>query len=66
MTNLGDQAVVAASLGQLGTLAEEEGNMEEAAQLYHEARPIFERLGSLQAEMARQDLARVTGKKTKE
>jgi hypothetical protein len=45
----------------LGLLAEEEGDKSEAARLLREALSIFEKLGSLGAEWAREDLARVKG-----
>ncbi|MBV9957148.1 MAG: tetratricopeptide repeat protein, partial [Acidobacteria bacterium] len=54
-----DQSGIANALGQLGRLAEEEGNKLEAARLFHEALSIFERLGSPYAEIARRGLKRV-------
>jgi len=64
--DLGDQRGIAFSLHQLGTLAEERGQVEEAAQFYREALEIFDRLGVPEAEIARESLARVAGKQTKE
>lgn len=58
---LGDQQGVALTLGQLGRLAEGEGDKEGAARLFREALGIFERLGSPYAELARRSLARVGG-----
>ena len=60
---LGNQRGIALSLGQLGRLAENEGDVTKAAQLYREALCIFEKLGSPYAEIARNDLKRVEGKK---
>ena len=64
--NLGDRAGIAKSLHQLGTLAEDRNRVDKAAQLYREALAILERLGSPEAEIARELLARVTGKQPKE
>jgi hypothetical protein len=58
---LGDQSGVAITLHRLGRLAEEEGDKAEAARPFREALSIFERLGSPDAEIARESLARVEG-----
>ena len=58
---LGNQGGVAITLHQLGRLTEDEGDKVEAARLFREALSIFERLGSPDAEIARQSLARVEG-----
>jgi hypothetical protein len=47
------------TLGQLGRLAENAGDKEEAARLYRESLGILERLGSPYAKLARRSLARV-------
>ncbi|PYS80036.1 MAG: hypothetical protein DMF66_00660 [Acidobacteria bacterium] len=58
---LGNQNGVALTLGQLGRLAEDEGDKVAAARLFRESLSIFERLGSPDAEKARRSLARVEG-----
>jgi len=56
---LGDRAGVAISLHQLGRLAEEDGDLEEAERLFIESLATFEALGSPNAEIARRSLERV-------
>jgi tetratricopeptide (TPR) repeat protein len=58
---LGDQNAIALLSFNLGLLAEKEGDTDEAARLLRKALSIFERLKSPNAEMARQNLARVEG-----
>ncbi|HEY0408221.1 MAG TPA: tetratricopeptide repeat protein, partial [Pyrinomonadaceae bacterium] len=58
---LGDQSGIASALGQLGLLAEDEGNKEEAVRLTREALSIFEKLKSPDAEKARRQLERLEG-----
>jgi hypothetical protein len=57
--NLGDQSGIATTLHQLGRLAEDEGKKPDALRLFRQALNIFERIGSLKAEIAHCSLARV-------
>jgi Flp pilus assembly protein TadD len=59
---LGNVAGTATSLHQLGTLAEEAGDLAKAHELFQEALGTFERLKSPHAEVARRSLARVREK----
>jgi tetratricopeptide (TPR) repeat protein len=59
---LGNQISIASALDQLGQLAEVEGDRVEATRLFREVLTIFERLKSPNAEIARENLARVEGR----
>ncbi len=54
--------MIAALLGQMGRLAEDEGDLSIAERHYAQALSIFERLHSPYAEMARRDLQHVREK----
>lgn len=56
---LGNQSGIASTLGQLGSLAAQEGDRAEGVKLLREALNIFERLKSPDAEKARRMLAQV-------
>ncbi len=58
---LGEQQGIAISLHELGKLAEETGDKEESARLFRKALGILERLGSPNAKIVRESLARVEG-----
>jgi len=60
---VGDQSGIAKTLGQLGRLAEEQGDLELAERLYKEAHQIFERLGANPyLKLAKRDVQRVRRK----
>ena len=56
---LNNQDGIALTLGQMGRLAEDEGDMQEAVRLFREALDIFEQLGSPYLNLAREDFTRV-------
>ncbi len=56
---LGDKSGIASSLGQLGRVHQEQGGRREALEKYVQALMLFEQLGSPDAQIARNDLARL-------
>jgi hypothetical protein len=56
---IGDQAGIAATLGQLGHLAEITGDEAQAAELYRESLRICEQLGASEAKVAKESLKRL-------